>query len=251
MSEATELHINAAKKAELEFDVHIQGITSDDPMEVRFVIKDADLSLLFNCECVEDAKWCVKFPALNSILKQSSYDFSLEVIIDGYFFVPAEGKIVFVSKPTVDMGKKKKPSVKASFTVKQDEEDVKESVVEERVAQGAGDASDQSAPTNALLTPEKEPDVQALIAAQHRAEDEEDEEETVKPKEAKESFDPHRVADSILKSTFGNVQAPQNKGFLFKRSGDGKPVITGLEDKATKQQLEEKAAKVRKILASE
>lgn len=247
MSDVTELHINAAKKAELEFDVHIQGITSDEPMDVRFVIKDADLSLMFVCECVEEAKWRVKFPALNSILKRSSYEFALEVIIDGYYFVPAEGKIVFITKPTVDMNKKK-PSVKASFTVKQDD-DIKESVIEERLAQGAGDAADQTTPTNALLSPEAEPDAEAIIAAAHAAEEEEP--NVTDNKENSDTFDPQNVAENIIKSTFGNIQPPASKGFLFKRSTAGKPVIQGLEDRATKEQLEEKAAKVKKILAGE
>jgi hypothetical protein len=245
-ADTTELHIISTKKAELEFDVHIQGINSDEPMEVRFLIKDADFdgTMSFTCIHVEGDKWCVKFPVLKNFLKKQEYAFVLEVIVDGYYFAPVEGKVSFISDPTVDMSKKKrKPSVKAAFTVKQDAE-----VVEERVAQAAGTAGEATDPSNQLLTPE-------FPAEKLPDEEVEDEEEdtavSMEPAPTAEGFNPTTVAENILKSTFGNVQLPSSKGFLFSRSGDGKPVVKGLEDKATKQQLQDKAERVKQILAGE
>lgn len=241
--ETTELHIISTKKAEMEFDVHIQGINSDDPMEVRFLIKDADFSgtMLFNCTHIDGDKWCVKFPVLKNILKQASYKFVLEVIVDGYYFAPADGNISFITDPTVDMSKKKrKPSVKASFTVKQDDD---KEVVEERLAQAAGDAGGLGDPSNQLLTPE--------FPADEVPEEQDTEDDAVVDELPVDKFDPSAVAEGILKNTFGNIQAPTSKGFLFKRTGDGKLAVKGLEDKATKQQQEEKAARVKQILAGE
>jgi hypothetical protein len=247
INEATELHINSTKKAEMEFDVHIQGISSDEPMEVRFLIKDADCggTLQFDCEHVEEDKWCVKFPVMKSVLKKASYKFVLEVIVDGYYFAPADGSISFIADPTVNMTKKKsKPTVKASFTVKQDvDEAVAEEVVEERVAQAAGNSGGLGDPSNQLLTPE--------FPAEEvpEAKDDEDEEDTKEV--TADKFDPASVAEGILKGTFGNVKAPVNKGFLFNRTGDGRVAVKGLEDKVTKQQQAEKAAKVKQILADQ
>lgn len=245
MSDIIELNINAAKKAELGFDVHIQGISSDDPMEVRMIIKNIDItgSLMFQCEHIEEDNWCVKFPALTPLLKQASYEFTLEVIVDGYYFAPVEGKINFITDPTVNMDKKKsRPKVKAAFTVKQDD------VVEERLAQGAGDISNDSAPTTALLEPEIEPTEVPLPGHLLPKTDENGDDVA---EDVQEAFNPVDVAGSIIKSMVGKTQPPTTKGFLFPRSGEGKPVIRGLEDKATKQLQEEKAAKVRQILSGE
>lgn len=235
-TDTTEININIAKEAKLEFEVHIQG-TDDDDMSVRMILKDADVGcdLSFACNHVEDSTWTVTFPPLASILKQSSYPFVLEVVVDGYYFDPANGTINCMAAPTVDMSakKRKKPSVKAAFTVKQDDaEPVREGV--------SGENPETASPTNALLTPEApppdtEPPTRAELAKQAEA-------------EKQEEFDPSEVANQIIRKKMGKVAAPAEKGFLFNRA-EGKAHVEGLETKDTKRIKEERAAKVRDILS--
>lgn len=256
MSDPVELHIDPSKKAEIEFDISIKGIDPEGGMDVRFLLCDVEFarSIMFECRHVDGDKWCVAFPVLNKVLSGEQYTFVLEVIVEDYYFAPASGKVVFISSPKVSLSKdrKKKPKVEASFVVKQDsKEDVKESVVEEvppiveRTAQAAGDMSSQVAPTATLLTPEFEPD------GVPDDEDGGDAENVVDETPEETDFNPSTVAENIIKHTVGgNVKAPSSKGFLFSRTTEGKPLVRGLEDKATKQQLEEKAVKVKQILGS-
>ena len=235
-TDTTEININIAKEATLEFEVHIQG-TDDDDMSVRMILKDVDVGcdLSFACKHVEDSTWTVTFPPLTSILKRSSYPFVLEVVVDGYYFDPANGTINCMAAPTVDMDgkKRKKPTVKAAFTVKQDDaEPVKEGV--------AGSNPETASPTNALLTPEAPPpDTEPLTRA-----------ELAKREEAVEEFDPSKVAGDIIRKQMKKVVAPTEKGFLFSRDG-GKAHVEGLESKEAKQRMADKAAKVKQILAGD
>jgi hypothetical protein len=203
-------------------------------MMVRMVLKDTDLGgdLSFTCEPLdEETQWCVEFPPLSEVLKRDSYPFLLEVIVDGYYFAPADGVITCISTPSVDLTgkKKKKPSVKASFVVKQED-----TPVTEQVSQGAGTASGTESPTTALLTPELPPeDIEPLTQAE------------------KDRYDPSEVAEQILRKQMKKVQPPSEKGFLFSRTSDGKAHVEGLETKEAKQQMLDKAAKVKQILSGD
>lgn len=238
-TDTTEISINITKQAKIEFEVHIQG-TSDEDMVVRMVLKDVDVGcdLSFPCDHMEDSTWTVTFPPLSSILKRSFYPFVLEVVVDGYYFDPAEGVITCASAPTVDMSakKRKKPTVKAAFTVKQDDStnmsddsaSIKEGV--------AGSNPETASPTNALLTPEAPPpDTEPLTQAELAKQEE---------------FDPSKVAGEIIRKQMKKVVAPTEKGFLFNRDG-GKAHVEGLETKEAKQRMADKAAKVKQILAGD
>jgi hypothetical protein len=234
-TDAIDININITKKAKIEFAVHIQGVGDDGDMVVRMVLKDTDLGgdLSFTCEPLdEESQWCVEFPPLAEVLKRNSYPFVLEVLVDGYYFAPAEGSITCISAPSVDLTakKKKKPSVKASFVVKQEDTEP----VTEQVSQGAGTATDSTSPTTALLSPELPPDdVEPLTQAE------------------KDKYDPSEVAEQIIRKQMKKVQAPTEKGFLFSRTGDGKAHVEGLETKEAKQLMTEKAAKVKQILSGD
>jgi len=128
------IKINPLKKTDLEFDVSIQGLDSDQPVIVRFVIVDVGgCDRSFPCSRVKDSKntWLAKLPALPEVGKDNC-QFRVEVIVDEYYFEPATGIIeLFVQKPEVSTSfnvkqeKSDKPKVSTSFNVKQEEEEEK------------------------------------------------------------------------------------------------------------------------------
>jgi hypothetical protein len=263
------IKINPAKPCELEFDVTIQGLEDSTTPTVRFVLGGSQgFECSFPCDQNDDSKWVAKMPAL-PFLKDNSVKFRVEVIVDGYYFEPAMGVAYLVTDPSVKFQPSvTKPTVTTSFTVKQEGEPKAEED-EQVTAQYAGDNS----PTNALLKPEFEPKQGSVKTAQATKDDEhidhtriEDISSHVTPGETtdpepqhgnnredegdEEDFDPKRVAESIVKNTFGGVQKPETRGTLFKRDGDGKAVVEGLDSPAKKAQKIAKAARVKEILGT-
>lgn len=266
MSEASTIKINPSKNSDLEFDVMIQGIDDINIPVVKFVITSeaAGCDYAFRCKRVDGDKnkWLAKLPALAHI-KENSVKFHVEVIIDGYYFEPAHGDVYLVTDPSVKFQPTaSKPSVTTSFTVKQDKDPTIQVAEDQELPNTIpGDNS----PTNALLKPEAE-------AAKHSGKSRAlpDKEDTTiedlsshvtpgsssavvislpeKNEDEDEEFDPKRVAESIVKNTFGAVQKPLIPGTLFKRDGTGKTVIDGLDSPATKAEKTAKAEKVKKIL---
>lgn len=242
MDQKPTITINPAKTSELEFEVTVQGIDDDKPI-VRFVIDElcsgGDVS--FKCTHVADDTWKAALPVLTT--DASSAAFRVEVIIDGYYFEPADGTINFVKAPDVQFSKKEKskPTVKTSFVVKQDDEPAPKKAVKE--------ASDD--PTNALLVPERDPTFSDELGTQ--------------PTGKKQSHDKAVDVDDIASSiTAGpseiegasevkqppKLERPSKPGSLFKRASNGKALVPGLEDPETKAKLDAKAAKVRDILST-
>ena len=163
------IQINPKKPSELEFEVLIQGIDKSNIPAVRFVVMSDTGDLSFNCVKVEGEKdkWLAKIPALSHI-KTDAAQFRVEVIVDDYFFTPAEGEITFITTPKVKFAAKNtpKPTVTASFTVKQSEDEKpepekkdKKKVTEDlqETTSGGGEITGRYAPTNALLKPEEDP----------------------------------------------------------------------------------------------
>lgn len=265
MSKASTIKLNPNKGSDLEFDVVIQGIDDADPPVVKFVItsNSAGCGYTFTCSKVtgEKDKWLVKLPELTHI-KEESPPFHVEVIVDGYYFQPAEGTITFVGDPTVKFAAQpSKPSVTTSFTVKE-RDDKKETVKE-------SDITGQYAPTNGLLKTEFPPPESHAKTPGTEANDEtidpvklDDIASSVLPGETTDpepessendedlpEFDPRRVAEAIVKNTFGSIKKPTTQGTLFKRDLSGRPVVVGLDSAADKLEKAEKAAKVKQILS--
>lgn len=280
------IHLNSSKASEQEFDVLIQGLPSSEDSNdtiVRFMIMSSDVGcdLSFPCKRVANSatKWVVKLPAFDELLKQTTYKFRVEVIADGYHFIPADGEMLFVSTPIVDMSATKKPKVKAALSSK------KSPSLDEAEITG------MYAPTNSLLKPEFPP---LQSKSQKSVEDEMMDEERLKPipklassvtpgegeqypqsdgKDVavvdiiageivddeedteleiavanKSVYDPKKVAEGIVKDKM-NITPPTTKGFLFARSSEGKPAIKGLENTKTLREQHDKAESVKKILS--
>jgi hypothetical protein len=228
MSESS-IKINPAKNSELEFDVIIQGMDDINIPIVKFVISSqADLcDYAFRCKRVdgEKNKWVAKLPALLHI-KESSLKFHVEVIIDGYYFEPAQGDVLLVTDPTVKFQPSvSKPTVTTSFTVKQ------ESVLEKE--EDSGDLVEDM--QEELTLPEHNSNSEHIANSV--------------PTEAF-VYDPKAVAESIVKHTLGSNSKPEHKGSLFKRDKSGKAVIKGLDTPAEKATKRSNAEKVKEILSS-
>lgn len=259
MTEPT-IKINPSKPCELEFDVTIQGSDEEKPV-VRFVMSGCEgYDCMFPCEHIEGSKWRANLPVLTHFTKPTVH-FRVEVIIDGYYFEPADGTVQMMTDPSVKVSSKSsKPKVATSFTVKQ--RDDKKPVEE---ASGGGEVTAQYAPTNRLLTPEYEPPQGSVKTAQAEKDDQQIDLEklasiasSVTPGESTdptpdvdlEDFDPKSVAEAIVKNTVGGVQRPTRKGSLFERDSEGRPVVRGLDKPHTKALKQANAAKVKQILGS-
>lgn len=327
------IQINPNKSSELEFDVIVQGVEdiTNIPM-VRFVIVSAidDCDYSFNCSKIEGekTKWIARMPAFPQF-KLNTAKFRVEVIIDEYFFTPAEGEITFITSPKVEFTAKNtpKPSVTTSFTVKQSDDEkpelekeagsgklftvdevkargkkeiekqkkeVTENLLETPQGGGNGEVTGRYAPNNSLLVKEKDPTENGRMKGDTSVNDEftdedrlsldkvEDIASEIRPGEGRayqqedgkgrngkivppglvkgetgtprateqEEFDPKEVADKIMKDTVGKVSKPTTKGTLFKRDGEGKTVIKGLEHPETKKRLKGNAQKVKDILGT-
>lgn len=276
MSDATTITINPTKNSDLEFDVMIQGLDGGELPVVKFVITSeaAGCDYAFRCSKVEgeDAKnrWLAKLPALQHI-KENSVKFHVEVIVEGYYFEPAQGTVTLISDPSVKFQPTvSKPTVTTSFTVRQEpdkEEPKKEPVKTDDKEEEDEEITGQYAPTNALLKPEFPPPQSHVKAGQgdDDAIDMDDLADHVVPGETtdpepqkgnnvadegdEDDFDPKRVAENIVRSTFGGqLTRPSKPGSLFGRRADGSPIVEGLDTPAEKVAKANKAAKVREIL---
>lgn len=255
------IKINPHKSADLEFDVVVNG-TDDNKPDVRFVIEDECCDRMYKCVKGETKNsWCAKLPVLTD-LKKESYQFRVEIVVDGYFFTPAKGKLAMVQDPTVKFqAESARPSVTTSFTVKQEED----KPVEE--ASGGGTVTGQYAPTNDLLKPEYEPPSSHAKAPGTEKDDEnidmsrlsdlgrpvpgpstDPEPEGSDTYEINMGFDPRDIAEKIIKDKMGSIKAPETKGSLFTRGADGKPIVDGIVTPEQARLRKEKSARVKEIL---
>jgi len=98
MSNQPVIKLHNTKDTEFEFNVAIQGMTNESAPVVRFVVENVKgYNVAINAERSADGNWAVKVPALQSL--EENTNFHVEVIVDGYYFVPTTG-LVEVVKPS-------------------------------------------------------------------------------------------------------------------------------------------------------
>jgi hypothetical protein len=277
-----QIRINPSKPSTLEFDVAISGLDKVVP-SVRFVLKNVyeNVDWTVSCTKLSNNKWQAAFPTFKNF-KLSQCKFWVEVMIDEFYFRPAEGIIEFVNTPDVSFTGKttKKPSVTTSFSQKTTKKKITES-------SGGPEVTGQYAPTNGLLHPEENPEfTQSTVkVAKHDLNDQhidqsklEDITDTpptpgtghpyaeIEPEdfdigdedsdtdnneveyETHIAFDPSKVAEDILSTTIGSSTKPNTRGSLFKRDSDGKAIVPGLESDKQKQERYDKSQTVRDII---
>lgn len=270
-TENNTIRINPTKPSTLEFDVMISGLDTIVPI-VRFVIQKAneEVDWVVKCSKLEGTKWQASFPAFKNF-KVNSCEFCVEVIVDEYFFKPAEGMIEFINTPDISFNSKtrsNKPSVTTSFTVKQSDEMVKPLKNKKVVIETSGEVTGMYAPTNGLLSPEENPEYdESNVKIPHTEKDDElvnkarlwkitDKEPTPGtgasyPEEdidddlTDTDIDPTKVVEAILLTKH---TLPISQGSLFKRDADGKAIVPGLESVSQKQARIIKEQKIKDIL---
>lgn len=273
--EKNKIKLNPSKPSKLEFDVMVSGLDGAPPT-VRFVvqqIKDG-LDWVVSCKKLEGSKWEASFPAFTNI-ELESCKFCVEVIVDEYFFTPAQGEISFIGTPDVSFNKQTitKPTVTTSFVVKQEDEKPKTKPKKVSEAMGGGEVTGQFAPTNGLLVPEEDPSFthSNVKTAQAEKDDQfidydelndeviDDIADEVVPGEGiqyrqsdgKQPFNPKDVAKDIIRKTMGSsaaATAPTKKGSLFARDGDDKAIVPGLESRKQQLDKDERTRRVHEIL---
>jgi hypothetical protein len=119
MNDQVTLKVNSHKETEFEFDVQIQGLSEEttNASDVRFVVVgiNGQYDVSVKCAPTPANQWHVRLPCLS--LTSVDQPFKIEVIVDGYYFVPVQGTLLVMSEPKVDMGTAvtNKPVVSATF----------------------------------------------------------------------------------------------------------------------------------------
>ncbi|TFH11191.1 MAG: hypothetical protein E4H14_01165 [Candidatus Thorarchaeota archaeon] len=259
------IKINPSKTTDLDFEVSVTTNCADDKPCVRFGIELEEEKRWLSLVCFKDEesrRWSVSIPPLKPIVDRPEYPFILEVILEDYYFVPAKGVLRPVSTPSVDMGGQKKPKITATFGVSEPakEKDEKEEKIEETGrAPGTGTAhGDYKLPVVNKPRPEfppkethvEEPEKEELdvgdLGSSVTPGDQGMTTDTRKQPDGKGPFDAREIAAQIIKDR-SKAKKPDGKGFLFRRVGE-QAVVEGLESKAVKKVLEERAQKVKNIL---
>lgn len=107
----TTINITPSKPSDVEFDLSIQGLDINNQVSVRLVIlnlyKDIDLSI--HCTRGKDSKWLAIIPP-GIPYGSNSYKFKIEVVVNEYYFEPADGEINIVLEPV-----ERRPVISATF----------------------------------------------------------------------------------------------------------------------------------------
>lgn len=88
------LSINNTKNQQIEFVMEVQGLppTQEQDISVRFIIETGEMNLSFGCRKEEGTKWVVDLPPIPH-LEKTAYNYYIEAVVDGYYFIPTRGVI--------------------------------------------------------------------------------------------------------------------------------------------------------------
>lgn len=110
MSDQPLIKLHNAKETEFEFNVAINGPSEEATPVVRFVLENVrGYNVAIDCSKTAEDNWAVKIPAIQNL--NENHNFHVEVIVDGYFFIPTQGLVEVVQAPQV--------AIKESFTTQQ------------------------------------------------------------------------------------------------------------------------------------
>lgn len=209
MAQRPSISLRTAKPSSIEFSVSVKG--TEDEIRVRLGIRASEaLYYVIECDPVPNKqdRWVANIPALPKS-SEATAEFMIEVIVDGYYFVPIEGDVTFVSKPnvTVEMANPDSITVESSFVVTTHEDGITEDI------------------STSLAGPQQ---ITTLMVS-----DENQEPRNLHPNQDTEiitddAFDPKTAAKQIVTKTIGAVKKPTSSGSLFNRK-DGKLVIPELD----------------------
>lgn len=100
MNDQPVIKLHNAKETEFEFNVAINGPSDESTPVVRFVLENVKgYNVAVDCNKVGPDSWGVRIPALQHL--SENHNFHVEVIVDGYFFIPSQGLVEVVQAPQV------------------------------------------------------------------------------------------------------------------------------------------------------
>ena len=133
-----EIDLMLDEENELTFQLNIQG-TRPGEATCRLVLENTDMALSFDSASINRDEVTIILPSLKHVLKEGSYDMSLEVIIDDRYFKPLTltgnfEKSISVMAEAVTKPKRKKTGVTSASLVNIKNKSKKDSprVVKER-----------------------------------------------------------------------------------------------------------------------
>ena len=122
------INIIKSKDNTLEMNIEIDGI---NPVEKRciFNIKLDKFNMSFNCTNIKDDLWSVVIPNLKE-LNKNSYDFNIQMIVDGYYFEPYSGTLSIVDNTDATVNKIINKTIKEPKSEIKKVEKLKEPILE-------------------------------------------------------------------------------------------------------------------------
>lgn len=252
--------INFVTGQSVQFDVSIEGLDDNTP-DVRFVISGATVGydVTLPCEHVDDNTWVVEVPKL-PVKKAATLSFKIEIVVDGYYFVPAKGEIKATTGPTVSVKNTKVTAIQtiAAESTSHVDLPISSSSVSSAVDDPSVDAAreveevvpveyiDSTAPHIEEL-PVVETDEVADYVSQPA--------ELTQLSEMLEAspaptFNPKDAAQRAIQSVLGGVVVrPERPGSVLTRDAKGRVVGAGVETAEVTQERLERSRRVREMLS--
>lgn len=102
MSKQSIIKVNKNSATNIDFQVEIEGIEEKHSPTVRLVIENvvSGCDVTVAAKHKKDNEWTVTVPNLKNFTKKT-YKTYLEVVVDGYHFVPAKGTVEITDDPVV------------------------------------------------------------------------------------------------------------------------------------------------------
>jgi hypothetical protein len=120
------------KTNEIEFDVTTENLDTKG-IKVYLIIKTKKMELRFNAKQKEKDTWVVKLPVMDNFIDKTTYNCHIEVISDGYYFVPMKGSINVVGTAEIYTTTPKNKTLESDVVKKEDKKENKKKVKEDYV----------------------------------------------------------------------------------------------------------------------
>jgi hypothetical protein len=88
------LTVSLNNPTSFEFDLIISGVGSMSLIKVRFNIEETHFIFSVPCESDDtNENWTVIIPPLDKMFSEGSYPYTIEILANGYYFVPVSGTV--------------------------------------------------------------------------------------------------------------------------------------------------------------
>lgn len=192
------LEINLNKETNFDFELSITGISANSA-RVRFGIELPAFTLQIPCVRGNDKTWSVTIPKLEDFVEEGQYTFTIELVVDGYYFAPVKGaaKIAPVAEVIGSVPRKSVEVAVTSITPKKP------------IVRGEEDEKDEETPKKILNSKNKKKSAEKKQTK--KSVKEESAEESVVDKMVNRRFKPFEKGKSILSQMTDLTNEKQEK----------------------------------------